>query len=137
MSSKPAADTFLQKEEPVLNTLTKEYADLRETVDKRLAANKIRLYPARVAACIAVFVGSFLVSLDIILPMLSYVKSSDVATTSVIIGISAGIIMAIIFVVFDNLNTQRLNEKLAAKSYQIKIQRTKILSYLQEKNLQL
>jgi hypothetical protein len=58
--------------------------------------------------------------------------SSDAATISLIIGISSGIIMAIIFVVFDNLNTQRLNEKLAAKSYEIKIQRSEILSYLQD-----
>jgi hypothetical protein len=54
-----------------------------------------------------------------------------------IIGIAAGTIMTIIFIVDDNLKTQRLNEKLGAKSYEIKIQRSKTLTYLQCKRQQL
>ena len=54
-----------------------------------------------------------------------------------IIGIAAGTVMTIIFILDDNLKTQRLNEKLGAKSYEIKIQRSKILSYLQCKRQQL
>jgi hypothetical protein len=129
-------DVYYKGLEDDLTTLTAKYEELRRTVDNRFTTPKYRLYSARVGACIAAFIVTFSVSFAI-LPMLSYMESSNLGLFSVIIGMSAGIIMGIIFVVDDNLKTQRLNEKLAAKSYEIKIQRNKILSYLQRKGQQL
>jgi hypothetical protein len=136
---------YHRKLETDLDSLTNKYAELRRTVQNRYADvkklasdvetnDRHRLYPIRVAACIAVFVATFSISL-FFTPMLPY-KVSDPYQLSGIIGIAAGTIMAIIFIVDDNLKTQRLNEKLAAKSYEIKIQRGKILSYLQRKRQQ-
>lgn len=134
-----------------LESLTNKYAELRRTVHNRFPDvkkqdvkkqdsdiemnDKHRLYPIRVGACVAVFLATFSISIFFI-PILPY-EVSDLYQTSAIIGIAAGTIMAIIFIVDDNLKTQRLNEKLAAKSYEIKIQRSKILSYLQRKGQQL
>jgi len=129
-----------------LESLTKEYAELRRTVQNRFPDvkkqdgniemnDKYRLYTIRVGACVAVFLATFSISIFFI-PILPY-EVSDLYQTSAIIGIAAGTIMTIIFIVDDNLKTQRLNEKLAAKSYEIKIQRSKILSYLQRKGQQL
>jgi tetratricopeptide (TPR) repeat protein len=59
-------------------------------------------------------------------------SKSDIGLLSVVVGISAGIITAIIFVVDDNLRTQRLSERIAAKRYEIKMKRSKILSLMQQ-----
>ncbi|MGI0033696.1 MAG: hypothetical protein ACRD97_10575 [Nitrososphaeraceae archaeon] len=136
MSSINTDDTFLNMQEENLQKLTSEYTNLRETVDGRFTTEKHRLYPIRVGACIAVFVACFSISFGI-LPISGYANSLNAGMFSVIVGISAGIIMGIIFVVDDNLKTQRLNEKLAAKSYEIKRQRSNILSYLQYRTQQL
>jgi len=136
---------YHRKLETDLDSLTNKYAELRRTVQNRFPDAKKqvsdiemndrhRLYPIRVVVCVAVFLATFSISLFFI-PMLPY-EVSDLYQLSVIIGIVAGTIMAIIFIVDDNLKTQRLNEKLAAKSYEIKIQRGKILSYLQRKRQQ-
>ena len=133
-------DSNLRNKEDILSSLMTDYAKLRQHMRTQPTNDDItarvyvpekspRLYPIGVATCIAVFLASFLTSL-LVIQVLSY-KFSDIGLISVISGISTGIVTAIIFVVNDNIRTQRLNEKLAAKSHEIKKQRSDILTYLQ------
>lgn len=126
-------DDPLRLEEKGLDSLSNEYIELREQADNRFSPGKHRIYALRVGVCI----GMFIASLSISYGLLSLYHGGFVSTglSPVILSISVGIIMAMIFIIDDNLKTQRLNEKLAAKSYEIKLKRSKILLILQERAL--
>jgi hypothetical protein len=135
-------------EEENLEVLTSQYAEIKRISGNRLSEkdnmlnekekdsrlNEIarNLYAVRVGICILVFMISLLITL-FLLPMIpNMVSKADIGLLSVVVGISAGIITAIIFVVYDNLKTQRLSEKIAAKRLEIRTKRSKILSLMQQ-----
>ena len=135
-------------EEENLEVLTSQYAEIKrisgnrlsekdnilneKEKDNRLNEKARNLYAAKVGICIFVFMISLL-STFFFLPMIpNMVSKSDIGMLSVVVGISAGIITAIIFVVDDNLKTQRLIERTVAKRFEIKMKRSKLLSLMQQ-----
>lgn len=146
-------------EERNLDRLTKQYANLRSTIDKNYPADSFRRYRSKAFVCLAAFIAAFAISylFSPHLPFLHFYNYGNIpnSTTlrpenplqnailislifndkiifSVIAGICAAIVLIMIFVLDNTLKTQRLNEMLSAKSFEIRMRRSKILSLLHQ-----